>query len=667
MTDWFHNFFGTMKTYFQVGGPGGSRLRSNSGLEVRNNTGSNYTTLRADRIQDTNTINDIPTLLDLQARIADIEFSFDGVSPPSPGDNTSKFGFCHTTGGSYTAGQIVYDNGAILIVIPTDLVKSITSRDLIEGDTNILADSLYILEGGSWTLKRGSGWIKIYDVTASGGTITNKVYQDGGNTILQSCKTSQLGVTIWLKSSYPLVTVDGVDGQLTQDGDGGHYSGSVSTTLGAAQRVFANCKTPDGGIGVYDSVYVNYDPPPEILTLQFTGGYPGAQTELKAGDTFQISGTTDKAIDGIDIADFGAFDASFEVESGTAFLVTGTIADRGTTLQALAAKVRARDAVSGAYGPYKQTNDGGGTTDGVHLVNLNNLYPTVSWGSPSYPPTQQALKDSEQATVPITISNADTISFTSPNGHLSITNPTTIETPKTVTRIGGNYNISANNLRAEANRAANDADTVDLTVVNIAHTAASINVNEPAARLRSGGNDGTSIQNHTISIVSDQQLISTPSLSEDTGGGTFIGSWVGGPTTYTRTLQVHDDDVKGVYTWQSLSATNLANKVTTVITGNATYELGGFVSRTITWDAFQTISRNVNVAIADFSKVQAGLWSATNNQSIKYVIGTSPPKTDGYTSQQAVGNNPHNVIWLDTTAAGSNSGEAYLFSYEEVV
>jgi len=78
-------------------------------------------------------------------------------------------------------------------------------------------------------------------------------------------------------------------------------------------------------------------------------------------------------------------------------------------------------------------------------------------------------------------------------------------------------------------------------------------------------------------------------------------------------------------------------------------------------------TRYVNCYITDFSKVQAGLFSATNNQSVKWPIGTSPPKTEGYTSEDPATTKPHNVEWLDTIAAGSNTGEAYLFNYEEVV
>lgn len=530
--------------------------------------------------------------------------------------------------------------------------------------------------GGDASLKAlflgaGSGWVRITNVDVqSEGTVTNKVYQDTGNTILQSCTTSNVDITVSIDSSFPLVSVDGNSSELTLDVTGGYYSGDVDITIAGTGDILVNTTAPNGQNGATDTVSITLDEPPNLTALQFTGGYPGTQTELKENDNYSVTGTSDKNIDAIEVQDWeaGKNEIIAVTPAGVSFTESITIADRGDTAVLRAVRIRGRDSVTGAWGPWLETNYGGGTTEGVHVVNCNNLYPSVSIGSVTYPGSQQAIKDSESASVANTCSDFDTITYSDPtSSQLSITNTTIYEASKSVSRIGGDYNVSANNFRITANRAANDATTVQNKVVNVAHVAAEIVVTEPASRLRSGGNDGTSIQNHTITITSNQQLLSAPTMNEDTGGGTFTGSWSGGPTVYTRTLQVHDDDVKATYNWQNLSATNLAGIVTTAITGDDSYVLGGFVSRTVTWSAYQQAT-TINVAVVDYTKIQAGTFQATSNQSTRHTTqGDHADAADEYTVDSPLNTNPQTVWWNDVTAASSNTGTASLYDFEETV
>lgn len=511
------------------------------------------------------------------------------------------------------------------------------------------------------------GWVKIKDVSVPGGSVTTKVYQDApNNTILQSCTVSGTSIELDIAASYPIVDIGGSLSTLPESADGGHYVGTIAHTIAGAGPLAVTVQSANNEPGAVDAIDLSLEEPPQILSLEFTGGYPGAQTELKAGDAFQITGTTDKDLDAIDIQAFGAFDASLEVVAvGTTFTVSGTIADQGLATQALAGRARARDAVTGALGPARDTNQGGGTVDGTDLVNLNNTYPTVSFGVITYPAAQQALKDGEAATLAVSTANLDTILYDSPTSEIQVTSPTLDEATKTCTRINGAYNIATSNVRASANRAANDATTVELGVINIAHVDAVITVTPPAARLRSGGNDGTLVQNHTITISGDQELLSV-ALDEDTGGGTFTGSWVGGPTNWTRVLQVADDDTKGTYNWQNLAATNLAGKVASSISVGGSYVLGGFVARSLTFAAFATTTQ-MDVEVVDFAKLQAGIFTATNQTALKQSIGTPPSVINGYTID-STGVKPTTVVWLDTAAASTNStGTAQITDVEELV
>lgn len=505
-----------------------------------------------------------------------------------------------------------------------------------------------------------AGWIVINDVTVTGGGVaSNKTWEDApGNTVLSTCTISGLALSVAVRASYPLVTVGGVSAVLTRDVSGGFYSGSVACSVVGSGDLIAQVTTPDGDAGALDTITLTYDAPPTILTLTFSGGYPGSQTELKAGDTFQISGTTDVACTGVEIQNFGAcVFQTITFPSTSSFVVTATIADRGNTTQALTAQVRARNA-AGAYGAIVATSN---------TVNLNNLHPTVTFGAKTYPLTQQALKNAESATVGVILSNLDVVAFDSPNGDLSITDPALIEPTKTVSRIGGTYNISTNNLRATATRTANAAQTVAQTVVNIANVAPTVTVGVPAARLRSGGNDGTAAQLHTVTMTANQQLLSAPSMSEGVGGGVFLGVWAGGPSVWTRSLSVHDNDVKGSYSFNSLVATGLAGLVQNVISSGAAYTLGGFVQRNLTFPAFSQ-SSVFNVQVITYTKLQAGVFTATNQPSNRNPTqGNHSDLVDTYTVD-SIGTNPTTLWWNDVSAAGTNStGTAQLLAFEETV
>ena len=340
------------------------------------------------------------------------------------------------------------------------------------------------------------------------------------------------------------------------------------------------------------------------------------------------------------------------VSAGTSHNLTNRlIADRGNTTQALGAKVRVQKA-NGSYSDWFLTTSQG-STDGQYTLKLNNTYPSISIGSITYPASQQALKNNEQATVSNTVSNFDTISYTSPNSDLIITSSSTYQTNKTVTRSAGNYNINTNNFRITATRNANNAVTIDSsTVVKIANTSPTLTVSTNSGqRLRTGGNDGTSTPSYTVVITATQELLSAPTLSAPSGGGT-IGSFAGSGTTWTATLSnINDNLTKGTYTWGAISATNLAGKVVTTISTGTTYIIGGFLSRIVSLAAFAN-EVNINTSVSDFSKMTLS-WEIKSLPN-RRAIGTLPPDADSWTIN-SVGVNPTTVIILDTAATQSSS------------
>ena len=568
---------------------------------------------------------------------------------------------------------IVYTTGNQTI----DGLKNFTTIPTVNGTGVLLAGTPI----PSTEASGAGGSIFITNVTPSGGVgnVGDYVYEnilDGvGNTALISCSTTTQNV---------LVDIYALQGR-TRFKPKLYIAGQeISSTLVVRQNDKPVFLVTDFGVnlnnatslrvdhedGAYHTISITQDVAPQVLGAYFYGGYPsipagGSQTELKAGDTFNFHVDTDVPIVSIEIDNFGAFTASTNpVTAGTSHNLTSKIiADRGTSVQALGARVRVQKA-NGSYSAWFLTTSQG-STDGQYTVKLNNLYPSVSVSTITYPGSQQALKDSEQATVSNTVTSFDVISYTSPNGDLTITNSSTYETPtKTVTRSAGNYNISSNNFRITATRNANNAVTTNSsTVVKIAHTAPTLTVSVPAARLRTGGNDGTSAQSYTVTITATQQLLSAPTLSVPAGGGT-LGSFGGSTTTWTATLSnINDDLIKQTYTWGAISATNLAGKVVTTITTGPTYVIGGFLSRTVSLAAFAN-EVNINTSVSDYSKMTLS-WVIKSLPNKRAVGTTATPDPNSW-SINSLNANPTIVRILDTAATQSSS-QATNVTVEETV
>lgn len=501
------------------------------------------------------------------------------------------------------------------------------------------------------TSVNGSVFISDIDPQSTG-NVGAKVFSSNG-AVLDSCITDTQLVTISVfalpgNSNYnPVVKIDGVQVILLPESDAPLFSGTINVNLSGATEI-----TVIHEDGAQHTVSITQDTPPEVVTANFTGGYPGTQTELKENDVFNFYVESDVPIIAIELDDFEAFKSLVTgVTSGTGHTITGVIADRGVTAQDQRGSVRVQK-YTGAWSSWFTTTIGVNGTD--HVV-LNNQYPEISFTTITYPSSQSALKDGEFATVNHTLNHYDTLTYSSPNSELSITGTTTYDPAKVAQRISGGYNISTDNFRIVANRDANDATTTENTVVWIAHNDQVITVSTPSGnRLRSGGNDNTTAPNHTITISSTQRLSSAPTMVAPVGtwqGGGFVG----GPTVYTRALQIHDNMTKGTFSWGTLNTVNLAGKIVTLITNGDEYTVGGFISRDIPLTAFLN-EAYMNVAAETYSKVVLS-WSYEPLVVNRQPVGTTtpPPVTNGWALDD-VGNNtiPTKITILDSKTDASS-------------
>lgn len=102
----------------------------------------------------------------------------------------------------------------------------------------------------------GSGWIFAADAVGTGGAIVSgKVYQDAGNNVLQSFDIAGgTGLTLTVRSSYPVILVDGVETDLPAAGDA--FEGSVAAVAVSGEDLELAARTPNGGTGARHSLGV---------------------------------------------------------------------------------------------------------------------------------------------------------------------------------------------------------------------------------------------------------------------------------------------------------------------------------------------------------------------------------------------------------------------------
>lgn len=552
-------------------------------------------------------------------------------------------------------------------------LKNFTTIPTVNGSGVLLAGPII----PSVEASGAGGSIFITNVTPSGGigNVGDYVYEnilDGvGNTALISCSTTTQKVLV---NIYALQGRTRFRPQLYITGQAIPLSLVVRNTdkpvfLVTNFGVDLNNATSlrvDHEDGAYHTISIAQDAPPQVTSAYFFGGYPTspAQTELKFDDTFNFTVNSNIPIVAIQIYDFGAAKPiTHNFTAATSKNITITIANRGDTTQNLGVKLRVQKA-NGSWSSDYLTSDYG-STDGIHTVKLNNIGPTISFSTITYPGTQGALKGTEPATVVNNVSNYNTISYTS--SQLDITSSTLYQNPITVTRKsagGTDYNVNSPNLTITAVRTANNKSASGSVLVKIANGTFNLNISTNGGqRLRTGGNNGTSAPSYTVTIASSHELSSAPTLAVPVGGGT-LGAFGGGPTSWNATLSnINDTLIKGPYNWGAISATNIAGTTVTIINSGGSYVIGGFLLRTVSLAAFAN-EVNINTSVSDYSKMTLS-WVIKSLPNKRAVGTTATPDPNSWTIN-SLSVNPTIVRILDT-AATQNSSQATNVTVEETV
>jgi hypothetical protein len=276
MADVFSNLIGTMKSYFGIGGPGGIRINNNSGVaEAKNSAGTGYINITAANAAiDANLVT--RTDVKNMALVA-IGFCFDGASPPSPGANTGLYGMCGKTGGSYTAGDIVYDPGSVALLAITVFVNQlITTNIAVTGagyTVTLFTNFLYVATSTGpnvWAARGDTGGndtgytkeilvsVGTSATTDSTKTIPNTAYVNDVILLVSTPYTASATIAVHVQGSSPVLVMDTTDNdpQVAGTYANNNLVTGVSTNGGVVRVTIAN--SPIAGVS---KVLVRYSVP----------------------------------------------------------------------------------------------------------------------------------------------------------------------------------------------------------------------------------------------------------------------------------------------------------------------------------------------------------------------------------------------------------------------
>lgn len=437
--------------------------------------------------------------------------------------------------------------------------------------------------------------------------------------------------------------------------------------------------TAEHAEGSTDECVVVYHPRPTVTSVVFVGDYPAVgQTHYHYNQDVTIEIQANSVIFEAEILNVNSSDAlqpqsylseNNDFTASTTIQVVGKTEYSNDGPSSGGVWVRVRDQYGAWSDPIFSDADNNGINH-VNIINLDSDEPQIVVSDIVYPAGQQALKADEQAEIIYFYNYAESLTVTALTSELNILTPTpAVGASILVEMTSGAYNITNNNVRITGIKTSNDTSVYVDTCVYIANIAPIITLIgvHTGSRLRSGGNNGTSAQNYQVVINSDQRLLNTPTLTPAASAGTFIGAWsstnFGDGQVFGRNIQIHDSITRGTYSFTLSNANNLAGISTTTITSGDSYTVGGFVSRSGTFDAgvaYDDIGVNVSglnnatklvVTIAAVSGTYAANTTNINYSSgnhIFTVVSTGSPTVFNATGN-ALRINEANTVGANTT------------------
>ncbi len=302
-----------------------------------------------------------------------------------------------------------------------------------------------------------------------------------------------------------------------------------------------------------------------------------------------------------------------------------------------------------------------------HLVGLPPEVEILSIEYPNTSPTnapvsvhnQEAIKAGDVAYVENICTDFDNIEYTSPNGELTIENPTTYERFKKVTYLSGGYNINTNNFKITARKST--LSTIKQDCVKIANTALVLDIKNLTTKLRSSPLGYA----YNFALQSDQMQLRVPDIgldpAQDPQSTLSRISSSTGLSGNNFSISVKDADQKGTFVWSNIIALNLAGvETTTVKTGDENYIVEGFRSREVSASAFSSWKGlySIGTTVTDPNNVTFYSDSIAGNLSFHDLgAGTTLTMINGDTTLAQYNGNPGDLDAKKFAIVTSDTGD----------
>lgn len=329
------------------------------------------------------------------------------------------------------------------------------------------------------------------------------------------------------------------------------------------------------------------------------------ESEVKAGDLVNLKAEVDGK--GIDIDDLSIYISNQGLTSGLDYAkYPGTLLGNGNFEFNIEVPVFGQLGSSDRNGDQfiflKAKNQFGTESDESSTINslhLNNTgMPIIEISSIHYPSNQKAIKNQESASIEHSITNFDSVLYSSPNNQLTINSPIQYESTKNVNYLTGEYNIKQdsgeNNIKIYAIKSSNGTVAESYDVINIANKPLSLSITGLPNLISHGGllptEDGSIVfaesgnNQYAFNLNSDQFMLDSPilNLSSNQQDQSLLTHNFADTGKYNNefTITISDSNTKGSFAWGAY-AKNLAGIETTALTSGTHYTLSGFSERVI--------------------------------------------------------------------------------------
>ena len=228
----------------------------------------------------------------------------------------------------------------------------------------------------------------------------------------------------------------------------------------------------------------------EIITPAISTNSPNliGTTDLKGGDTVNVEVEIDVKDVAANTIQIKVLNSGISDGSQTSFSSYSFVSVAGNVYKyTVPVKVTSSNSRNGNQSVVIQARNSFGVLSAEYTsdntASVDNVGPSISFSSITYPTNQQAIKSGESATVAHSISNYDSVVYDSPNGQLTIANTSAFEANKVCDYNSGGYNISSANFRATATKVTNGIVESNTEVVFIANTPMTLTISGLASKL----------------------------------------------------------------------------------------------------------------------------------------------------------------------------------------